>query len=61
MKIASVASVKAKFNGNIRASQSWLVIVAKNGKQVAALLAMQTAQFIAPGRSQLPSPNTAAC
>ncbi len=41
MKIASVASVKAKFSGYIKASKSGPVIVTKNGKPVAVLLAMQ--------------------
>jgi len=41
MKIASVANVKAKFSGYIKASQSGPVIVTKNGKPVAVLLAMQ--------------------
>lgn len=41
MKIASVASVKAKFSGYIKASKSGPVIVTKNGKPVALLLAME--------------------
>ncbi len=41
MKIASVASVKAKLSGYIKASKSGPVIVTKNGKPVAVLLAMQ--------------------
>ncbi len=41
MKIASVASVKAKFSGYIKASKSGPIVVTKNGKPVAVLLAMQ--------------------
>ena len=41
MKIASVASVKAKFSGYIEASKSGPVVVTKNGKPVAVLLSMQ--------------------
>ncbi len=41
MKIASVASVKAKLSSYIKASKSGPVIVTKNGKPVAVLLAMQ--------------------
>ena len=41
MKIASVASVKAKFSGYIEASKAGPVVVTKNGKLVAVLLSMQ--------------------
>ncbi|MBI2969202.1 MAG: type II toxin-antitoxin system Phd/YefM family antitoxin [Gammaproteobacteria bacterium] len=41
MKIASVASVKAKFSSYIKASKSGPVVVTKNGKPVAVLLSMQ--------------------
>jgi prevent-host-death family protein len=41
MRIASVASVKAKFSGYIKASKSGPIVVTKNGKPVAVLLAMQ--------------------
>ena len=41
MKIASVADVKAKLSGYIKASKAGPVIVTKNGKPVAMLLAMQ--------------------
>lgn len=41
MKIASVASVKAKLSGYIKASKSGPVVVTKNGKPVAVLLSMQ--------------------
>ena len=40
MRIASVANVKAKFSGYLKASQSGPIIVTKNGKPVAVLLAM---------------------
>lgn len=41
MKIASVAEVKAKFNGYLRTSQEGPVVVTKNGKPVAVLLAIE--------------------
>ena len=41
MRIASVADVKAKLSGYIRASKSGPVVVTRNGKPVAVLLAMQ--------------------
>jgi prevent-host-death family protein len=41
MKIASVADVKAKLSGYIKASKAGPVIVTKNGKPVAMLLSMQ--------------------
>ncbi len=40
MKIASVAEVKAKFSGYLRASQEGPVVVTKNGKPVAVLLSV---------------------
>lgn len=41
MRIASIADVKAKLSGYIKASKSGPVVVTKNGKPVAVLLAMQ--------------------
>ena len=41
MRIASVADVKAKLNGYIEASKAGPVVVTKNGRPVAILLAMQ--------------------
>ena len=41
MKIASVAEVKAKFSGFIKASEQGPVIVTKNGKPVAMLLSIK--------------------
>jgi len=41
MRIASVASVKAKLSGYIKAGKSGPIVVTKNGKPVAVLLAMQ--------------------
>jgi prevent-host-death family protein len=41
MKIASVAEVKAKLSGYIKASQAGPVVVTKNGKPVAVLLSVQ--------------------
>ncbi|MBI2432386.1 MAG: type II toxin-antitoxin system Phd/YefM family antitoxin [Candidatus Hydrogenedentes bacterium] len=38
MKIASVAEVKAKLSGYIKASASGPVVLTKNGKPVAVLL-----------------------
>ncbi len=40
MKIASVADVKAKFSGYIKASETGPIVVTKNGKPVALLLAV---------------------
>ena len=40
MKIASVAEVKAKFSGYLKASEQGPVVVTKNGKPVAVLLAV---------------------
>jgi prevent-host-death family protein len=41
MKIASVADVKAKFSGYIKASEEGPVVVTKNGKPVALLLSVK--------------------
>ncbi len=41
MRIASVADVKAKFSGYIKASQEGPVVVTKNGKPIALLLSVQ--------------------
>ena len=46
MKIASVADVKAKFSGYIKASQDGPVVVTKNGKPVAMLLSVQDEEEI---------------
>ncbi len=46
MKIASVADVKAKFSGFIKASESGPVVVTKNGKPVAVLLSVQDEEEI---------------
>ena len=40
MKIASVADVKAKFSGYLKASEQGPVVVTKNGKPVAVLLSV---------------------
>jgi prevent-host-death family protein len=40
MKIASVAEVKAKFSGFLKASQQGPIVVTKNGKPVAMLLSI---------------------
>ncbi len=40
MKIASVANVKAKFSGYLKASKNGPIVVTKNGKPVAMLLSM---------------------
>ena len=40
MKIAPVADVKAKFSGYIKASETGPIVVTKNGKPVALLLAV---------------------
>ena len=41
MRIASIAEVKAKFSGFIKASQEGPVVVTKNGKPIAILLSVQ--------------------
>jgi len=41
VKIASVAEVKAQFSAYLKESEQGLVIVTRNGKAVAALLAVQ--------------------
>jgi len=41
MKIASVADIKAKFSGYLKASQEGPVIVTKNGRPVAVLLSIK--------------------
>ena len=46
MKIASVAEVKAKLSGYIKASKAGPVIVTKNGKPVAVILSMQDEEDI---------------
>jgi len=40
MRIASVADVKAKFSGYLKASEKGPVVVTKNGKPVALLLSI---------------------
>ncbi len=40
MRIASVADVKAKFSGYLKASENGPVVVTKNGKPVAVLLSI---------------------
>jgi prevent-host-death family protein len=40
MKIASVAEVKAKFSGYLKASEQGPVVVTKNGRPVAMLLSI---------------------
>jgi prevent-host-death family protein len=40
MKIASVAEVKARFSGFLKASEKGPVVVTKNGKPVAVLLSI---------------------
>jgi prevent-host-death family protein len=46
MKIASVADVKAKFSGYIKASEEGPVVVTKNGKPVALLLSVKDEEEI---------------
>ena len=46
MKIASVADVKAKFSGYLKASEDGPVVVTKNGKPVAMLLAIRDEEEI---------------
>ena len=41
MKIASVADVKAKLSGYIKASEEGPIVLTKNGKPVALLLAVR--------------------
>ena len=41
MKIASVAEIKAQFSAYLKESEQGLVIVTRNGKAVAALLAVR--------------------
>jgi prevent-host-death family protein len=41
MKIASVADIKAKFSGFLKASQEGPVIVTKNGRPVAVLISIK--------------------
>ncbi len=41
MRIASVADVKAKFSGFLKASEQGPVVVTKNGKPVAILLSIK--------------------
>jgi len=41
MRIASVADVKAKFSGYLKASEQGPVVVTKNGKPVAMLLSIK--------------------
>lgn len=41
MRIASVADVKAKFSGYLKLSEEGPVVVTKNGKPVAVLLAVK--------------------
>ena len=40
MKIASIAEVKAKFSGYLKASEEGPIVVTKNGKPVAVLLSV---------------------
>ena len=46
MKIASVADVKAKFSGYLKASEQGPVVVTKNGKPVAMLLSVKDEEEI---------------
>jgi prevent-host-death family protein len=46
MKIASVAEVKAQFSAYLKESEHGVVIVTRNGKPVAALLAVQDEEEI---------------
>ncbi len=46
MKIASVADVKAKFSGYIKASKAGPIVVTKNGKPIAMLLFMRDEEEI---------------
>jgi prevent-host-death family protein len=42
MSIASVADVKAKFSGYLKASEEGPIVVTKNGKPVAMLVSVLT-------------------
>jgi len=46
MRIASVADVKARFSGYLKASEEGPVIVTKNGKPVAMLLSVKDEEEI---------------
>ena len=46
MKIASVADVKAKFSGYIKASEEGPIVVTKNGRPVALLLSVKDEEEI---------------
>lgn len=46
MRIASVADVKAKFSGYIKASEEGPVVVTKNGRPVALLLSVKDEEEI---------------
>jgi prevent-host-death family protein len=46
MKIGSIADVKAKFSGYLKASEEGPVVVTKNGKPVALLLSMKDEEEI---------------
>jgi len=46
MRIASVADVKAKLSGYIKASKTGPIVVTKNGKPVAVLLSVQDEEEI---------------
>ena len=46
MKIASVAEVKAQFSAYLKESEHGVVIVTRNGRPVAALLAVQDEEEI---------------
>ena len=46
MRIASVADVKAKFSGYLKASEQGPVVVTKNGRPVAMLLSITDEQEI---------------
>ncbi len=46
MRIASVADVKARFSGYIKASEEGPVVVTKNGKPVALLLSVKDEEEI---------------
>jgi prevent-host-death family protein len=46
MKIASVADVKSKFSGYLKASKDGPIVVTKNGKPVALLLSVEDEEEI---------------
>jgi len=46
MKIASVAEVKAKFSGYLRMSEEGPIVVTRNGRPVAVLLAVRDEEEI---------------